>query len=46
MYTEICPELGEAMAATSSATYVQVNLICVSLVETKSDDDREWAVAS
>ena len=42
MYTEICPELGEAIAATSSAPYIQFNLICVSLLEAKSHDDREW----
>jgi hypothetical protein len=43
MYTETCPELDEAMAATSSAPYIQFNLIlCFLLTKSISNDDREW----
>ncbi len=36
MYTEICPELGEAMAATSSAPYIKFNLILYFLLRNQN----------
>ena len=43
MYTEICPELGDAIAAASSAPYIQFDLIlCLLLRNSNLNDDREW----
>jgi hypothetical protein len=46
MYTEICAELGEVIAAASSAPYIQFDLIlCLLLRNSDLNDDREWPAA-
>jgi hypothetical protein len=39
MYTEICAELGDAIAAASNAPVIQFHLILVSFLEIPPDDN-------